>query len=88
MAGVLASVAALLATRVPEGRQGAMYGVNTTIVAGANALAPMIGASVAIWWGLRSVFLVAAVLFVLAGLVTLWLLPAAEPMPEKVKSVQ
>jgi len=84
MAGVLASVAALLAKGVPEGRQGAMYGVNTTIVAGANALAPMIGASVAIWWGLRSVFLAAAVLFALGGFVALWLLPAPDPcaLPE------
>ena len=80
MAGVLASVAALLATRVPEGRQGAVYGVNTMIVAGANAFAPMVGASVAIWWGLRSVFIVAAALFLLSGLVTLWLLPATKPV--------
>ncbi len=78
MAGVLASVAALLAIRVPEGRQGAVYGVNTMIVAGANAFAPMLGASTAIWWGLRSVFLVAAALFLLSGLVTLWLLPSAK----------
>jgi DHA1 family multidrug resistance protein-like MFS transporter len=82
MAGVLASVAALLATRVPEGRQGAVYGVNTMVVAGANAFAPMLGASTAIWWGLRSVFLVAAALFMLSGLITLWILPAAKPTPE------
>jgi MFS family permease len=66
-----------------------MYGVNTTIVAGANALAPMIGASVAIWWGLRSIFLVATVLFALGGFVALWLLPASDPctLPEQAKSV-
>jgi DHA1 family multidrug resistance protein-like MFS transporter len=63
MAGVLASVSALLATWVPEGRQGAVYGVSTTIVAAANALASMLGASVAVWWGLRSIFTVAAILF-------------------------
>jgi DHA1 family multidrug resistance protein-like MFS transporter len=63
MAGVLASVSALLATWVPEGRQGAVYGLSTTIVAGANALASMMGAGVAVWWGLRSIFAVAAVLF-------------------------
>jgi DHA1 family multidrug resistance protein-like MFS transporter len=80
MAGVIACVAALLATRVPEGRQGAVYGVNTMIVAGANAFAPILGAGVAIWWGLRSVFIVSAVLFLLSGLVTLWLLPAAKPV--------
>ena len=63
MAGVLASISALLATLVPEGRQGAVYGVSTTIVAAANALASMLGAGVAVWWGLRSTFGVAAVLF-------------------------
>ena len=85
MAGVLASVAALLANRVPEGRQGAVYGINTMIVAGANAFAPMIGASVAIWWGLRSTFLVASVFFLLCGLATLWLLPSSKRAQELVQ---
>jgi DHA1 family multidrug resistance protein-like MFS transporter len=89
MAGVLASIAALLARLVPEGRQGAMYGVNTTIVAGANALAPIVGASAAIWWGLRSIFLVAAGLFVAGGLVAFWLLSSPDPhsLPREVKKV-
>ena len=79
MAGALASIAALLATRVPEGRQGAVYGVNTTIVAGANALAPMLGASIAVWWGLRAIFVVAAGLFAVGGLCALWLIPSSAP---------
>jgi DHA1 family multidrug resistance protein-like MFS transporter len=79
MAGVLASVSALLARMVPEGRQGAVYGVNTTIVAGANALAPMLGASAAIWWGLRSIFVAASGLFVVGGLVAVRLLTAPGP---------
>ena len=35
-------------------------------------------------WGLRSVFLAAAVLFALGGFVALWLLPAPDPraLPE------
>ncbi len=78
-AGVLAGVAALLATHVPEGRQGAVYGVNTTIVAAANALGPMLGASVAVWWGLRPIFVVAAGLFALTGTVAVGLLPRALP---------
>ena len=80
MAGVLASVSALLATLVPEGRQGAVYGVSTTIVAGANAMASMLGASVAVWWGLRSTFAVAAILFGLgtAGAASLFFAPALQ----------
>ncbi len=76
MAGVLASIAASLAALVPEGRQGAVYGVNTTVVAGANSLAPLLGAGVAIAWGLRPVFLVAAGLFLLGGILALWLMPS------------
>jgi len=89
MAGVLASVSALLARLVPEGRQGAVYGVNTTIVAGANALAPMLGASVAIWWGLRSIFVVASGLFVVADVVAVRLLSAPGPqaVPDEAKGV-
>lgn len=79
MGGALASIAALLATRVPEGRQGAVYGVNTTIVAGANALAPMLGASIAVWWGLRAIFVVAAGLFAVGGLFALWVMPSSAP---------
>lgn len=89
MAGVLASVSALLARMVPEGRQGAVYGVNTTIVAGANSLAPMVGASAAIWWGLRSIFVVASALFVIGGLVAVRLLAAPSPqsVPDEAKGV-
>jgi DHA1 family multidrug resistance protein-like MFS transporter len=76
MAGVVASVSALLARLVPEGRQGAVYGVSTTIVAAANAMAAMVGASVAVWWGLRSIFAVAAVLFGLGSVAAASLLLA------------
>jgi DHA1 family multidrug resistance protein-like MFS transporter len=79
MGGALASIAALLASRVPEGRHGAVYGVNTTIVAGANALAPMLGASIAVWWGLRAIFVVAAGLFAVGGLFALWVMPSSAP---------
>lgn len=90
MAGVLASVSALLARLVPEGRQGAVYGVNTTIVAGAAALAPMIGASAAVWWGLRSIFVVASALFVAGGLVAAWLfIPSfRQGLPDEARGVQ
>jgi len=87
MAGMLASLAALLATLVPEGRYGSVYGVGTTIIAVANALAPMLGAGVAIWWGLRPIFVVAAGLFALGGILALWLLPASDRLPGRVKGV-
>jgi DHA1 family multidrug resistance protein-like MFS transporter len=79
MAGVLVAIAALLTTYSSDGQQGVTFGVNTSIVGGANALAPMLGASAAVWWGLRSIFLVAAGLFAVGGLLTLWLFSHPKP---------
>jgi DHA1 family multidrug resistance protein-like MFS transporter len=70
MSGVLASISALLATLAPEGRQGAVYGVDASVVSTANAIGPMLGASIAAAIGLRAPFLLtAAALALAAGLV-------------------
>ncbi|MFC2036967.1 MFS transporter [Chloroflexota bacterium] len=82
MSGVLASTSALLATLAPEGRQGAVYGVDTSVVSMANAVGPIIGASVAAIWGLRAPFLLAAGAFVLASGLT-WVVV---PRPEQTSS--
>jgi DHA1 family multidrug resistance protein-like MFS transporter len=74
--GILASVSALLAALAPRGRYGAVYGVNTSMVAAANAIAPMIGAAMTARWGLRSVFLGAAVMYGAAILIAAFALPA------------
>jgi DHA1 family multidrug resistance protein-like MFS transporter len=68
MVGTLATVSAMLAARSPEGRQGAVYGVDASAVSAANAIGPMLGASLAAGLGLRSVFLCAAGVFGLAAL--------------------
>jgi DHA1 family multidrug resistance protein-like MFS transporter len=60
MSGILASISALLANLAPEGRQGAVYGVDASVVSIANGIGPMIGASVAATLGLRAPFLLAA----------------------------
>jgi DHA1 family multidrug resistance protein-like MFS transporter len=60
MSGVLASISALLANLAPEGRQGAVYGVDASVVSMANAVGPMLGASVAAGFGLRLPFLATA----------------------------
>jgi DHA1 family multidrug resistance protein-like MFS transporter len=67
MSGVLASISALLANLAPEGRQGAVYGVDSSVVAMANAVGPMLGASVAAAIGLRASFLLTAGIFALAA---------------------
>ena len=82
MSGVVTSISALLARLAPEGRQGAVYGVDASVVSMANAVGPMLGASVAAGLGLRVPFLLTAgVLAVAAGLV--W---ALLPRPERQES--
>ncbi len=68
LGGILASVSATLATLAPEGRQGVVYGVDTSAVSVANAIAPMAGAFVATGLGLRFIFLCTAGIFALAAL--------------------
>jgi len=73
MSGVLAAISALLANLAPEGRQGAVYGVDSSVVSMANAVGPMLGATVAATVGLRASFLLTAGMLALAtGLV--WVL--------------
>jgi DHA1 family multidrug resistance protein-like MFS transporter len=78
MSGVLASVSAMLANLAPEGRQGVVYGVDASIVSTANAVGPMLGATVAASLGLRAPFLVAAGALVLASVLAWGLVPRPE----------
>jgi DHA1 family multidrug resistance protein-like MFS transporter len=75
MGGIVASLSASLARLAPEGQQGIVYGVDTTVVSVANALGPMVGSVLAAWIGLRVPFLFAAGIFGAAGVVTARLLP-------------
>ncbi|MGD1995849.1 MAG: MFS transporter [Anaerolineae bacterium] len=81
MGGVLAALSATLATFAPEGRQGAVYGLDASAVSGANAVAPMVGTALAVAKGTRAPFLGAAALFALGGLVTARLLPHDRERP-------
>lgn len=78
MSGVLASISALLATLAPEGRQGAVYGVDSSVVAMANAVGPMLGATVAAMVGLRASFLLTAAILALAAGLTWLLVPESQ----------
>jgi len=78
MSGVLAAISAMMSTLAPEGRQGAVYGVDASVVSTANAVGPMLGASVAAAWGLRAPFLLAAGAFALATIMA-WLLVPKPP---------
>jgi DHA1 family multidrug resistance protein-like MFS transporter len=81
MSGVLASISALMANLAPEGRQGAVYGVDASVVSMANAVGPMLGGTVAATWGLRAPFLLSAGAFGVAGFLAWFLVPRPEMAP-------
>jgi len=76
--GVLASVSSLLAALAPKQRFGAVYGVDTSMMALANAIAPMLGAALTASWGLSSAFLGAAAMYGLATVVVATAVPGTE----------
>ncbi|MBM3134817.1 MAG: multidrug efflux MFS transporter [Chloroflexi bacterium] len=75
LGGTIASVSAAMAALAPEGRQGAVYGVDASMVSAANAIGPMAGAMLAAAVGLRPTFLCVAGVFVLASVGVARLMP-------------
>lgn len=76
--GILAAVSSLLAALTPKQRYGAVYGVDTSMMAAANAIAPMVGAALTASWGLSSAFLGAAAMYGLATAVVATAVPRKE----------
>ena len=54
--GLVPALAALMNLWSPAGNQGATYGIDTSVNAAARTVAPMAGAAIASWVGLRGVF--------------------------------
>lgn len=81
MGGTITALSATLAALAPPGRQGTVYGAESTVTSVANAVGPMLSTALAVAGGLRMPFLGAATLFALAGLVTARLLPRLSPIP-------
>ena len=67
--GMIPAVAALMNLQDTSGSQGAIFGLNASINAAGRSLAPMLGALMAIWFGMRSVFLAAACIYAAAAIV-------------------
>lgn len=68
LGGIVPGISALLANYTRPGDEGAIYGLDNSIVSGARVVGPMIGVSVAMWLGLRAVFVTAALLYLAAAL--------------------
>jgi len=71
--GMIPTVSALMNLQDTTGSQGAIYGLNASITAAGRSLAPMLGASLAIWLGMRSVFLAAAFIYAAAAVVAAYI---------------
>ena len=86
LGGIVPAISALLARYTRAGEEGAVYGLDNSINAGSRAVAPLLGAAVGYWFGLRATFAATAVLFLAAGLLAAWRLPrlgsSDEPQPE------
>jgi len=80
MGGIMPTANALLARSVAPSRRGITFGMASSAQAGGRALGPMLGASVASAWGMRSAFLVTAGIFgAISALVATMVHP--EPRP-------
>jgi DHA1 family multidrug resistance protein-like MFS transporter len=78
LGGIMPSISALLANFTQSGDTGAVYGIDNSIDAGARSIAPMLGAAIAEWWGLRLPFAATALFFFLAVLMAARMLPRSE----------
>jgi DHA1 family multidrug resistance protein-like MFS transporter len=85
MGGGLAAIGAMLANLSPEGRQGAVYGLDWSAVAMANGLGPMTGAAVAAGLGLRAPFLFAGGIYGLAALMVMAAVSNRQPEQAKLR---
>lgn len=84
---VLPSLSALLAKFTRPGEEGAVYGLENSIIAASRTISPMIGPAVALWFGLRSTFLLAALLFFISMLIARYQLPGPR-LPQKQRATK
>jgi DHA1 family multidrug resistance protein-like MFS transporter len=82
LGGIIPAISALLARLTKPGEEGAVYGLDNSINAGARSVAPLLGAAVAASFSLRTTFVATALLFLSMGLLAIW------RMPQGIKSQQ
>jgi DHA1 family multidrug resistance protein-like MFS transporter len=78
LGGITPALSALLGRYGRAGEEGAIYGLDNSISSAARAAAPMLGASVAMWFDLREVFAATGVVFLVATVLAVWL-PGRQP---------
>lgn len=79
LGGVLPIISALLANYINAGDEGSAFGLDNSVTAAGRAFAPMIGASVAAFWGYPMAFFITGLVFLISTVVAVWRLPASRP---------
>lgn len=85
LGGIVSAPSALLARYTDHGEEGTVYGLDNSIVAGARAVAPIVGSMVALVLGYRGTFATTALLFVVVTLVAYFFLPQDQVSKPKMK---
>jgi len=67
LGGVVPTLSALLARYGCYGEEGNIYGLDNSISSAVRAAAPMLGAGIAMLWGLRTTFAASGILFLLSA---------------------
>ena len=83
MGGVIPSISALLTRYSNEGSEGAVFGLDNSVRAGARAIAPLIGAAIALAFGLRATFLATGLVFIFGAVFAGVRLPESVRLPEE-----
>lgn len=65
LGGIIPSISARLAKITKKGEEGSVFGLDNSITSAASALAPLLGAAVAAWFGLRQTYSLTAVIFLM-----------------------
>ncbi len=81
MGGMTPALSALLAQYTLPGAEGAVYGLDSSVVSASRAIAPLLGSAVAVWLSLRGIFIVTALIFLATALAALWWLPKIQVAP-------
>lgn len=73
--GLVAAPSALLSRYTDKGSAGAVYGLDNSVWSASKAVAPLLGATIAIWIGMRGAFAASALVFAMIALIAWFCLP-------------
>jgi len=81
LGGLVSAPSALMAQYTQPGEEGAVYGLDNSVVAGSRAVAPMVGSTIALAFGLRGTFIASAILFGFVTVIAYSFLPKPKVAP-------